>query len=112
MMAKFNAGDKVRLKKGLKVGQFYGGVPLLYDMKELIEANGGVCKVRKVHKFESGTLYTLDMKYTYYYYSGEMIEFAEDKEEKTKKDFLETLTLMIERITKRLNEIMKSNEEE
>ena len=46
-----------------------------------------------------------------------MLELAEEKEEKTKKDFddfQEALTLMaqLERIMKRLNEITKSNEED
>ena len=113
-MAKFKVGDKVRLKKGLETGKEYGKIPLVYDMKESMEADGGIRVAKMIRK--TSNRYTLDTDKAYYY-SEEMLELAEEKEEKTKKDFddfQEALTLMaqLERIMKRLNEITKSNEGE
>ena len=117
-MAKFKVGDKVRLKKGLKVGALYGGIPLFQGMKESAEADGGIHEVMKIWK-GSCKAYSLDTDYKFVY-AEEMLELAEEEEEKTEKktkdlkDFFEALVLMsqLETIMKRLEEIMKSNEEE
>ena len=115
-MAKFKVGDKVRLKKGLETGKEYGKIPLMFGMKDNMEADGGIHTIKKVNEMNTINVYLLDTEYPYYY-SEEMLELAEEKEEKTKKDFddfQEALTLMaqLERIMKRLNEITKSNEGE
>nr|DAF66676.1 MAG TPA: hypothetical protein [Bacteriophage sp.] len=114
-MAKFKVGDKVRLKKGLKVGTFYGGVLLSQSMKKSAEADGGIHEVIEIKITKASTTYYLDHTLSYTY-GEEVLELVEE-EEKTKndlKDFLEALALMsqLERITKRLNEIIGSNEEE
>ena len=117
-MAKFKVGDKVRLKKGLEVGKWYGGALLLRGMKENAEANGGIHVVKKLWNVEP-EVYYLDTLYSYVY-TEEMLELVEEEEEKTQKktkdlkDFLEALALMsqLENIMKRLDELMKSNEEE
>ena len=115
-MAKFKVGDKVRLKKGLEVGRNYGGIPLFQGMKESMEADGGVYEVKEIKKIETTTICRLDTEHPYYY-TEEMLELAEEKEEeldKTKKDCLEALVLMsrLEITMKRLVELMKSIEEE
>ena len=115
-MAKFKVGDKVRLKKVLVAGRFYGGVPLSQDMKENAEADGGIHEVKKLWK-GSLNAYYLDTLYPYVY-TEEMLELVEEEEEEEEeedlKDFLETLALMsqLENIMKRLEELRKSNEEE
>lgn len=117
-MAKFKVGDKVRLKKGLEVGKWYGGIPFFSSKKKNAEANGGVHVVEEIKEMET-TVYFLDTKYPFVY-TEEMLELAEEEEEKTQKetkdlkDFFEALALMsqLETIMKRLEEIMKSNEEE
>ena len=110
-MAKFKVGDKVRLKKGLEVGKWYGKIPLLQGMKESAEADGGIHELRNVR----GDVYYLDTD-TPFIYTEEMLELVEEEEEKTKdlKDFFEALALMsqLNTIMKRLDELMKSNEEE
>ena len=117
-MAKFKVGDKVRLKKVLEVGRFYGGVPLSQEMKENAEADGGIHEVKKLWK-GSLNAYYLDTLYPYVY-TEVMLELVEEEEEKTPKkdndpkDLLEALMLMsqLERIMKRLDGIIGSNEEE
>ena len=110
-MAKFKVGDKVRLKKVLVAGRFYGGVPLSQDMKESAEADGGIHVVKELWK-GSCKAYYLDTDYPYVY-TEEMLELVEE-EEKDLKDFFEALVLMsqLENIMKRLDELMKSNEGE
>ena len=118
-MAKFKVGDKVRLKKVLVVGRFYGGVPLFRGMKESAEADGGIHEVKKLWD-GSYDAYILDTNEPYVY-PEEMLELVEKEEEKTPKeeekdlkDLLEALMLMsqLERIMKRLDGIIGSNEEE
>ena len=80
-MAKFKVGDKVRLKKGLEVGKFYGDVPFLRGVKENAEANGGIHIVRMIRKATETRVtnrYILDTDIPYYY-SEEMLELVEGK---------------------------------
>ena len=83
-MAKFKVGDKVRLKKGLFDGVWYGGVPLLQDMKENAEADGGIREVKVLCKYEATDAYILDTVQPYVY-TEEMLELVEEEEEKTQK---------------------------
>ena len=119
-MAKFKVGDKVRLKEGLEVGSFYGGVPLFQYMKESAEADGGIREVKEIRITRASTTYYLDNSYAYTY-PEEMLELVEEEEEEEDlkkdndpKDLLEALMLMsqLERIMKRLDGIIGSNEEE
>lgn len=118
-MAKFKVGDKVRLKEGLEVGRFYGGVPLFQYMKESAEADGGIREVKEIRITRASTTYYLDNSRAYTY-PEEALELVEEEEEKTPKkdndpkDLLEALMLMsqLERIMKRLDGIIGSNEEE
>lgn len=117
-MAKFKVGDKVRLKKGLVAGRFYGGVLLSQGMKESAEAYGGIHEVMEIKITKASTTYYLDHTFSYTY-GEEMLELVEEEEKDLKKakdlkDFFEALALMsqLENIMKRLDELMKSNEEE
>lgn len=82
-MAKFKVGDKVRLKKVLVAGRFYGGIPLSQGMKESAEADGGIHVVKELWK-GSFKAYYLDTDYPYVY-TEEMLELVEEEEEKDLK---------------------------
>ena len=109
-MAKFKVGDKVRLKEGLEVGKEYGGILLLYGMKEDIETDGGVHEVKEVKKIGTITVYVLDTD-TPYCYTEERLEAVEEKDF---NDLLEVFMLMsqLERIVNRLDEITKKPNED
>lgn len=66
MANKFKVGDKVRLKKGLRIGKQYNGITLLPDMAE--------CKEIYTVEFVSNDL--CDLKETNYTFSKEMLELA------------------------------------
>ena len=115
-MAKFKVGDKVRLKEGLEVGKWYGGIPFNKLRRANAADNDGTHVITGLCEYGPNGYYldTLDP----YVYTEEMLELVEEKktQKKTKdlKDFFEALVLMsqLENIMKRLDELMKSNEGE
>lgn len=77
-MAKFNVGDKVRLKKGLKVGKACGGVMLLDTMIEEFEKADGVLKIEQPPYVDLLVgAYRLGYNF-YYFYTEEMLELVEE----------------------------------
>lgn len=70
MKMKFKVGDKVRFKKDLKVGKWYGGIEYLDAMDKT--------KICEIEKMSGGTLTLVIDGWWKWFATPEMIELAED----------------------------------
>lgn len=77
----FNVGDKVSIREGLQLGEFYGDCMYVIDM---LQYEGKVATVTEVFDSETGCPnYSLDIDKGKWFWDSEMIEPVEEVEHKT-----------------------------
>ena len=77
----FNVGDKVNIREGLQLGEFYGDCMYVIDM---LQYEGKVATVTEVFDSETGCPnYSLDIDKGKWFWDSEMIEPVEEVEHKT-----------------------------
>ena len=77
----FNVGDKVNIREGLQLGEFYGDCMYVRGM---LQYEGKVATVTEVFDSETGCPnYSLDIDKGKWFWDSEMIEPVEEVEHKT-----------------------------
>ena len=77
----FNVGDKVNIREGLQLGEFYGDCMYVIGM---LQYEGKVATVTEVFDSETGCPnYSLDIDKGKWFWDSEMIEPVEEVEHKT-----------------------------